>query len=221
MRTALSLLSIGLVAALAGCQMEHPSVAIGRDVTVAKLDADRYFARFEASVISQGENTGLEYATALLTAGGQACGARTLSVQDRSPELDAMDVPPPARKKLTMTVACHHDRMPGHRVATQDEAWKMYEVSKPGFSSKMASRAMRKGETRLQSAESLIGSFVREAYTEDCDGRALILGGIELASVPAEPASGSDILESTYGVMHFRCAEPSTEPVQVAGADPN
>lgn len=209
MRHALALLSAGLVAALAGCTAEPASVAISRDVAMGKLDAGRYFARFEASVIANGEDSGLDYGTALLMAGGQACGSRTLSVQDRSTALDTTNVPPPAGKKLTMTVACHHDRMPGHRVATQDEAWKMYETSKPGSTSKMGSRLIRRNETRLNTAETLIGGFVREAYTEDCAGQALVVDGIELASVPDEPGSESDYVESLHGVLHFHCVDSS------------
>lgn len=220
MRTALGLLFTGIVATLAGCQADHPSLAIASEVAVQKLDAGQHSARFEASVVSKGKDTGLDYAAALLTAGGQACSPRNLQVEDRSPELDQLAVAPPAGKKLTMTVACHHDRLPGHRVATEAEAHAMYADAPAGHSNRMASRSMRQGETRLDTAEGLVGSFVREAYTEECAGQSLLVEKIELASVPLEPSS-TPYVETLYGVMSYRCVESATVEAQVAVAATN
>jgi hypothetical protein len=223
MRLVRVFLIVGISFAIAGCQGEHPSIGIGREVTIETLEAGRDSARFRASVVSGGKHTRLDYAAALLQAGGKACSPRTLSVEDQSPDLGAggLETAPEAGTTLTMTVACGHDRIPGHRVATEAEAMSLHGSSPPGSSDKSASRAMPKNETRLVTAEGLIGGFVREAYTEDCAGRGLIVEKIELASVPVEPGSGTPYVEKMHGTMHFRCMEAAPDEPQVADSASN
>lgn len=209
MRLALALLSAGIVAGLAGCQREHPSIAIGEDVIVEQLDAGRYAARFEARVVSKGKHSGLDHAAALLTAGGHACDSGSLQVQSQSPDLGAKASVPPAGTTLTMTVACRHDRLPGHRVVTEAEALAMSGPALPGSSNRSGYLSMRANETRVQSADALIGGFVREAYTEECGGQSLVVERIEMASVPREPGSDAPYVENLHAVMHFRCVDAS------------
>ncbi|MBW8367397.1 MAG: hypothetical protein K0M70_06020 [Arenimonas sp.] len=218
-RTTVFLLALS-AGTFAGCALEHPATGIGKRVTVETLEAGEFAGRFKASTVSQGEATVLDYAAALLQASGQRCND-SYSVQDQSPRLlnmQEMESIVPAGEELSMTVACAYDRLPGHRIVNKGETGEFYGAAPQGVSQKMGYGTVRKDQNRRVVAESLAGNFLREVYTEDCAGKAVLVEKIVMLSEPIEPTALLPNVENIHVAMHYRCVDSSTVAAPLAAA---
>lgn len=211
----LCLLMIG-AAANTACTMEHPSIAIGKRVAVEKLDAGEYAGRFKAIVVSDGKANGLDHAVALMHASSEGCRGHSFLTEDQSPALRQLQAVPSAGQTLSMTVACGHDRMPGYRTVTQAEARNLGGMPEEGVSDKIAYSHVRNDEKPQLVGERLIGGFLREVYTEECAGKAVLVEKIVMASEPREPTPELSGRENMHAVMHYRCVSAAPGGASVA-----
>lgn len=213
-RTTLFILAVS-AAAIAGCTLEHPGIAIGKQVTVETLEAGKFAGRFKASVVSGGEASGLDYAGALLEASGRSCKGSYL-VEDQSPRLQDMNAIIPAGEEVSMTVACGHDRLPGHRIVSKGGANEVYGATPEGLSDKMAFAPVGKNENRRLVGERLVGGFLREVYTEQCAGKAVVVEKIVMVSEPTQPTATLPNVENLHVAMHYRCVDANAGTASVA-----
>lgn len=192
--------------ATTGCQL-GAALEIDQDIQVTTLPPGDSAGRYEATVVAKAAGTYATYMGALMTKASEGCNGVSFSVDDGSygPEVTS---PVPAGEKLRIVVSCNHDRLPNHRVVAAEDFSVMTGDAPEGSLVKSASKQLdqHKGNKKL-AVESLLGAFLREGYTEECEGKAVLVQYVATATSPGTPHASLPNPENMQATMHFRCVE--------------
>ena len=180
----------------------------GKDVQVKTLPPGDSAGRYEVTVVAEAKGTYTDYMGELMTRASRDCSGRSFDVEDATygPDIDSLV---PAGEKLRVVVSCNHDRLPNHRVVAADDFTLMHGEAPEGFSSKSGSKQLahqHQGGEKM-AVESLLGGYLREVYTEQCEGRAVLVRYIATASSPGTPSKHVPKPESMQATMHYQCVD--------------
>lgn len=179
----------------------------GKGVQVKTLPPGDSAGRYEATVVAEAEGTYTAYMGELMSRASRDCSGRSFGVEDGTygPDVDSLV---PAGEKLRIVVSCNHDRLPNHRVVAADDFSLMHGEAPEGFSSKSGSQqlAQHQGNEKL-AVEALLGGYLREVYTEQCEGKAVLVRYIATASSPGTPSKHLPNPESMQATMHYQCVD--------------
>lgn len=182
-------------------------IGIGKGVEVKTLAPGDSAGRYEATVVAEAKGTYTDYMGDLMSRASRGCSGSSFSVDEGTygPDIDS---PVPAGEKLRIVVSCNHDRLPNHRTLAADDLTLMHNEAPEGFSSKSGSMLLstHRGDKRL-AAEALLGSYLRQVYTEQCEGKAVLIQYIATASSPGTPSEHLPEPESMQATMHYQCMD--------------
>ncbi len=210
------LLALGALLAggslMAAWRMQGPAAEesdrdIGKGVQVKTLPAGDSAGRYEATVVARAKGTYSDYMVELMDRASRGCdGGFSVDESTFGPDVDARV---PRGESLRVVVSCQHDRLPNHRiVATGDHALAALPEPQDALV-KSASRLVNQhGGSKKRAAESLLGGFLREAYTEQCAGKAVLVQFIATATDPGTASVHLPEPESMAATMHYQCVEP-------------
>lgn len=199
-------LCIFTLVAATGCQ-QASLTGLARDVVVTTLPAGTSAGRYEATVVASSAGTYATYMGLLMDHASKACQGKSYSVEDGTwgPDVDSRV---PEGEKLRMVVSCNHDRLPNHREVAADDST-LFSLPKPeGSLVKSASQQLvpHRGNTKM-AVESLLGGFLREAYTEQCAGKAVLVQYLGTATSPGTPEKNIPDPENMQATMHYQCVD--------------
>jgi hypothetical protein len=197
--------------ATAGCAQTQQA-QIEDSITVTALPAGDSAARFEATVVADKGVNFITYWGLLMAKASEGCVGGSFSVEN-SPDVGDIDLPVVAGETLKVVVACHHNRLPNHRVVAAGD-YSVLELPVPaGSLVKTASKSLDQHQNNPRLAiEALIGGFVREAYTEQCAGKAVLVQFLATATAASAEGSESSDKKDAQATMHFRCVDVGDTP---------
>ena len=216
-RIACTVLSLAVAFAVAGCNRGAgiPGEALMDQVQVIELEpAENRAKRFEARIVADDRYTYRDHSTALLLSmdGGQcAQGGFSLDVGGEHFGQDAAR--PEEGQVLSMQFTCSLDRLPNHQSIAPGTP---HLVAMPRPEGAESKNGWTSGaEKPIAMANRLIGDQVREAYTEDCGEKPMVIERIDTGTeiVPPEDAEpdGDTAFSAERTRMHvavaFRCLE--------------
>lgn len=217
-RTKCTLLSLAVVFAVAGCSRGTgvPDEALMDQVQLVELEpAGNDAKRFEARIVADDRFTNRDhFAALLLSMDGEQCGQGGYAVIFGDEPVASDDGRPEKGKSLAMQFTCNLDRLPNHHVMAPGTPH-LAEMPRPeGTESK--SGWTSGAEKPIALANRLIGDQVREAYTEDCGERPMVVERIDTGTEevsPQDAEAAADTPSSAGKIrMHvaltFRCLEP-------------
>ena len=191
---------------LTGCQPGNLE-GLGKDVVVRTLPAGDSAGRHEATLVATAEGTYSTYMGLLLTRASERCSGGSFGIDEATygPDIDDLV---PAGETLRMVVSCNHNRLPNHRVVAADDMSLFGRDVPEGSLSKSASQQLvqHRGNERL-ALESLLGGFLRQAYTEQCAGKAVLVEYIGSATSPGTPDDRVPDPENMQATLQFRCVD--------------
>jgi len=207
--------------AASGCQ-QASLAEMEKSVKVTELPAGDSAGRYQATVETVEGGTYFTYMGLLVTHAGRGCEGRSFAVDDWS-DTRVVDGPVAAGETLTVAVTCNHDRLPNHRELAEGDTDTPTQPPAAGSLQKSASQLMSQyqGSSKVAS-EVLIGGFLREAYTEECAGKPVIVEYLATATTPGTPSKLVPDPKSMHATMHYRCMDGDATPaadVATPGSD--
>ena len=192
--------------ATTGCQL-GAALEIEQDIQVTTLPPGDSAGRYEATVVAKAAGTYTDYMGALMTKASEACTGVSFGVEDSTYGPDVTSAVP-AGETLRVVVSCNHDRLPNHKVVAAEDFSVMTGDAPEGSLVKSASLHLdqHKGNKKL-AVEALMGAFLREAYTEECEGKAVLVQYVATATSPGTPNEALLNPENMQATMHYRCVE--------------
>lgn len=203
-----------LVAALKLQKPQGPglelAVEVAEGVVVKTLPPGDRAGRYEATVVATGKGTYSDYMVELMARASRDCADRSYSMDEATFGSD-MNRQVPAGERLEMVFSCNHDRLPNHRVLAADDNSLMQAEAPEGLSSKSGYMHLsgHRGNQRA-TAEALLGGYLREVYTEQCEGKAVLVKYIATAYSPGKPSEDSPTPESIQATMHYQCVDAAS-----------
>ena len=210
----LALGAASLVAALKLQKHQGPgpdtAVGVAEGVQVKTLPPGDTAGRFEATVVATGKGTYSEYMVELMARASRDCADRRYSMDEATFGPD-VETTAPAGEKLRLVFSCNHDRLPNHRVLAADDNSLMEADPPEGVSSKSGYMLLsgHRGDQRV-TAEALLGGYLREVYTEQCEGKAVLVQYIATAYSPGTPSEDLPDPEAIQATMHYQCVDAAS-----------
>ena len=222
----LQLLFAVLVAAgLTACRQApqpHAAVLLSERVeTVEREPAANGARRFELRLTGDARYTYEDHAVALLMAfDAQQCPQGGSAIGPERAAFPPGDARPAEGEPVVLSMDCLLDRMPNHVLVDVGSQTNEVLPDPADLPHKMGSAGPgRPGERPVDTANRLIGSFVREAYTEDCGEQPMVVERIDTATEdglralpPADDGSQRQAQGPTvHAVLSFRCLGEEAE----------
>lgn len=215
------LLSLTMAALLGGCGLldreTAATLALRDKVQVIPLEDARNGARrYELRIAGDARYTHRTHLAAAMMAfdASRHCDGSGISI-DMGRDQFAPDQERPAEgQALAIKIECTLDRLPNHRTMAANERLDISAEIPEGSLIKQGSvTANSARERRVDMANRAIGSFVREAYTEDCQQGPLVIERIVTATEERawweglEGEARERAVESypLHVVVNFRC----------------
>ncbi len=202
-------LAIAAAAATSACNRAPgtatpPAFELSRNVEVVELEPAANGARvFDLHILGDERYTFTDHAVALMMAMGEEhCAGNGFALGGDRDNFTTGDARPEADQQLTMQVTCALGLLPNHR--TVEAGTKVGEVFESPAGSQTRRAYMESTDvtdTPSQVANRLIGGFVREAYTEECGQRPMVIERIDTATESGPKAR-------MHGQLAFRCLDP-------------
>lgn len=216
-RTASTILSMAVAVAVAGCSRGTgiPGEALMDQVEVVELaPAENSAKRFEARIVADDRYTYRDHSTALfLSMDGEQCAQGSFSLEADGEHFGQDDARPEAGQVLSMQFTCSLDRLPNHQAVAPGTP---HLVAMPRPEGAESKNGWTSGaEKPIAMVNRLIGDQVREAYTEDCGEKPMVIERIDTGTeiVPPEGTEpdGDAPFSAERTRMHvalaFRCVE--------------
>ena len=222
----LHLLPVVLVAAgLTACRQApepHAAVLLSERVqTVEREPAANGAPRYELRIPGDARYTYEDHAVALLMAfDARQCPQGGFQIGPERAAFPPGDARPAEGEPMALGVDCLLDRMPNHVMVEVGSQTNEALPDPANLPHKMGSAGPGSpGDRPVDTANRLIGAFVREAYTEDCGEQPMVVERIDTATedglralTPADDGGQRQPLGPTvHAVLSFRCLGDDAE----------
>jgi hypothetical protein len=217
-RTNCTFLSLAVAFAVAGCNPGSgiPGGALMDQVQLVELEpAGNGAKRFEARLVADDRYAYQDHSTALLMSmSGDRCDQGGFSLEAGGDHFIQDAARPEDGQLLTMQFTCSLDRLPNHQAVAPGSP---HFGAMPGPEGADTKSGWTSGaEKPIAMANRLIGDQVREAYTEDCGEKPMVIERIDTGTEWVAPAgterAGGTQSPAGRARMHvalaFRCLEP-------------
>lgn len=209
-RIACTVFSMAVAFAVAGCTRGTgiPGEALRDQVQLVELEpAGNGAKRYEARIVADDRYSNRDHFAALLLsmdAGQCAQGGHSVNVDGESAASD--DGRPEKGRALTMQFTCQLNRLPNHQSVAPGTPTLTAMPRLEGMGSKAGWTSGPESPVTL--ASRLIGNQVREAYTEDCGERPMVIERIDTGTeVVAAEGTESAGRTRMHVALAFRCLE--------------
>lgn len=196
----------------------HPAQNMAKQVEIVELEPSANGAKqFELSIAGDARYTFTDHMVALMTAlGAEHCGGQGFGMGEGREDFPLGDERPESGQALSVQVTCQLGALPNHRIVeTGSSTFDAIPLPqgkdyKAGSAIPMAER-----DRTVDVVNRLLGSFVREAYTEKCGQGPMVIERIETATEAGprkhpEEADGERreaLGPQTHAVLTYRCLE--------------